>query len=147
MIYILQIPYIISRFNLEEIILKRCIHEQDEILFACFCPVEYRNIITAAITTKDITKRLVRTKSSNVWAYAMNVDKYGDVVGDMFAQFKGKNGGPGDIYIYYDVPVKLYRRWVVAPSKGHFFWKYFRNNFKYSKLTGDKKGKLPNAIN
>ena len=25
--------------------------------------------------------------------------------------------------------------------------KYIRNNFKYSKLTGDKRGKLPNAIN
>ena len=68
-------------------------------------------------------------------------------MGDMLVQFKGPKGGAGDIYLYYDVPVMLYRRWISAPSKGHFFWKYVRNNFSYRKLTGDKKGKLPNAIN
>ena len=68
-------------------------------------------------------KNLVRVKSSNVWAYGINVRKSGDTTGDVIAQFKGKDGGAGDIYILYDVPIKLYRRWVAAPSKGAFYWK------------------------
>lgn len=108
---------------------------------------ERKSIITAAINTRDITKNMVRVKSSNIWSYGINIRKNGDAVGDVLAQFKGKNGGPDDIYIYYDVPVRLYRRWHTASSKGHFFWQYIRNNYKYSKLTGDKKGKLKNAIN
>ena len=66
--------------------------------------------------------------------------------GDLYMQFKGRNGGPGDIYVYYDVPTALYRRLVAAPSKGHFFWQYLRNNFIYAKLTGDKKTHLKNGI-
>ena len=108
---------------------------------------ERKQVISAAISMRDLTKNLVRVKSSNVWAYAINVRHAGDKMGDVLAQFKGKNGGPGDIYIYYNVPVTLYRRWIGAPSKGHFFWQYIRNNFQYSKLTGDKKGKLKNAVN
>ena len=79
--------------------------------------------------------------------YKINIKRNGDKFGDVYVQFKGKNGGPGDIYVYYDVPVRTYRRWVSAPSKGHYFWQYIRNNFKYSKLTGNKRGKLENAIN
>lgn len=127
--------------------MKRYINHLDEILCICLCPKNLTEEITAAISTKEITKRLVRTKSSNVWAFGVNVKNFNDDVADVFAQFKNSDGSPGDIYIYYDVPVKVYRRWVVAPSKGHFFHKYIRNNFKYSKLTGDKRGKLPNAIN
>lgn len=109
-------------------------------------PVNTYNVITAA-STRDIIKNLVRTRSSNVWAYGIHIKNMGDDYGDVIAQFKDAEGGPGDIYIYYDVPVKLYRRWVAAPSKGHFFWQYIRNNFLYSKLTGDKKGVLKNAVN
>lgn len=116
------------------------------LLFDCSNSVK-QSIITAAINTRDITKNMVRVKSSNIWSYGINIRKNGDAVGDVLAQFKGKNGGPDDIYIYYDVPVRLYRRWHTASSKGHFFWQYIRNNYKYSKLTGDKKGKLKNAIN
>lgn len=106
-----------------------------------------RQSIVAAINTRNLTKNLVRVRSSNVWAYAINIRDRKDKTGDVIAQFKGKNGGPGDIYIYYDVPVNLYRRWVGAPSKGHFFWQYIRNNFQYSKLTGNKRGVLKNAVN
>lgn len=105
------------------------------------------NVITAAISTKDLTKNMVKVKSSNVWSYAMNVRSPKDKFGDVLVQFKGPNGGPGDVYIYYDVPVLTYRRWHSAQSKGHYFWKYIRNYFKYSKLTGDKRGKLANAVN
>lgn len=103
--------------------------------------------ISCAITTKDLSKNMSRVKSSNVWSYGINVRNSGDDTGDVLAQFKGKDGGPGDMYIYYDVPVNLYRKWVTAPSKGHFFWRYIRDRFKYSKLTGDKRGKLANAVN
>ena len=103
--------------------------------------------ILAAISSRDITRDMVRVKSSNIWSYTININNKGDKVGNIFVQFKNNTGGPGDIYVLYDVPVTLYRRWITAPSKGHFYWKYLRNNFKYSKLTGDKRGKLKNAIN
>lgn len=97
-------------------------------------------------TTQDFVKKLARVKSSNVWSYAFQPkDKY---VGDMLMQFKGKQGGPGDIYIYYNVPNKIWQRLVAAPSKGHFFWENIRNNvnIRYAKLTGDKRTHLPNGI-
>lgn len=95
-------------------------------------------------STKDMADKLLRVKSSNVWAYAFNPKT--EEVGDMLMQFKGKNGGPGDIYIYYDVPTRIWRRLVVAPSKGHSFWELIRHNYTYAKLTGDKRTKLPNGI-
>lgn len=95
-------------------------------------------------TTKDFVKRLARVKSSNVWSYAFQPKT--NTVGDMLMQFKAKNGGPGDIYIYYNVPSKIWQRLVAAPSKGHAFWQLIRNVFTYAKLTGDKRTHLPNGI-
>ena len=112
-----------------------------------FVSIEDRSAILASINTRDLMKNMVRVKSSNVWSYAMNIRNRKDKFGDVLVQFKNKAGGPGDVYIYYDVPSTLYRRWQSAPSKGHFFWVYIRNNFKYSKLTGNKRGVLPNAVN
>ena len=106
-----------------------------------------REAVMAGISSRDMTKNLTRVKSSNIWAYCINIRDRKDKTGDVITQFKGPKGGPGDIYIYYDVPVTLWRRWIGAPSKGHFFWQYIRNNFKYSKLTGNKRGVLKNAIN
>ena len=103
--------------------------------------------ITAAINTQNLADRLFRVKSSNVWAYRLFMRSRKDKTGDLVVQFKDKNGGGGNVYIYYDVPFTLFRRWQATQSKGHFFWKHIRNYFKYSKLTGDKIGKLPNAIN
>ena len=76
----------------------------------------------------------------------MDVKQKGDNKGDLVIQFKGNKGGPGDIYMYFDVPIKLWRQFIGAPSKGHFFWVYIRNNFTYRKLTGDKKTKLKNGV-
>lgn len=90
---------------------------------------------------------LMRVKSSNVWAIGIEVNDKDRRQGNLYVQFKGKNGGPGDVYRYYDVPITLYRKFISAPSAGHFVWKYLRNNFQYSKLTGNRRGKLPNAIN
>ena len=95
-------------------------------------------------TTKDFVKKLSRVKSSNVWSYAFQPKD--DKVGDMLMQFKAKNGGPGDIYIYYNVPSRIWQRFVAAPSKGHFMWEFIRNVYTYAKLTGDKRTHLPNGI-
>lgn len=111
--------------------------------------VEDRNQynIEAGISTRDMMKNLVRVKSSNMWGMAMNIKTRKDRFGDVIVQFKGKNGGPGDVYQYFDVPVPLYRRWIGATSKGHFFWQYIRDVYSYRKLTGNKRGVLPNAVN
>lgn len=112
------------------------------------CHTENRQqVIMAAISSRDLSKNLVRVKSSNIWAYTINIKDNKSKVGDVLCQFKGKNGGPGDIYMYFDVPVNLWQKWLAATSKGAFFWKYIRNNFWYRKLTGNKKGVLKNAIN
>ena len=95
-------------------------------------------------TTQDFVKKLARVKSSNVWSYAFQPKD--DKVGDMLMQFKASNGGPGDIYIYYNVPSKIWQRLVAAPSKGHAFWQLIRNVYTYAKLTGDKRTHLPNGI-
>ena len=112
-----------------------------------FTSTSERKAVLAAINTKNLADNLVRCKSSNVWAYGMNIKDKKDKTGDLLMQFKGKNGGPGNLYIYFDVPIVIYRRLQSAPSVGSFFWKYIRNVYKYSLLTGTKRGVLPNAIN
>lgn len=98
-------------------------------------------------SARDITRNLVRVKSSNLWAYAINIKDRHDKEGDVYIQFKNRNGGPGDIYVYWGVPINVWRRLISSTSKGHSFWKLIRNNYRYSKLTGDKRGKLRNAVN
>lgn len=111
-------------------------------------PQDMLTPVASAISTKNLSKNLVRTKSSNIWSYGMDVTDKNMRFGNVIVQFKGKNGGPtGGTYIYYDVPTKLWQRWLGAASKGAFFWRYIRNVFKYSKLDGNKRGVLPNAIN
>lgn len=97
-------------------------------------------------SSRDFSENLVRVKSSNIWSYGYDAE-LGRNSANLYVQFKGKTGGPGDVYLYFDVPIKIWRKFVTSPSKGHFFWRYIRNNFRYRKLTGDKRGKLPNAIN
>lgn len=108
---------------------------------------KYTMPITAAINTKNLAQNMIRVRSSNVWSIGFNVRKQGDNTGDLVMQFKNKNGGAGDVYIYYDVSIKDYKRLLNAPSVGHQFWVSIRNNYNYSKLSGDKIGKLKNAIN
>lgn len=97
---------------------------------------------------REITKNLVRVKSSNVWAYGIEIKDNKSNVGDVYVQFKGKDGGPnGGLYRYYDVPISTWRRILGSPSKGHAVWKYLRNNYLYSRLDGNKRGVLPNAVN
>lgn len=102
--------------------------------------------VTAA-SAREIASKMIRVASSNIWSYAINIKNAKDKVGDVVVQFKGKRGGPGDVYMYYDVPIITWRKWLSATSKGHYFWQAIRNNFLYRKLTGDKRGKLKNAVN
>ena len=97
-------------------------------------------------SSRDVAKNLVRVKSSNIWSYGVQTE-LGKNTCDLYVQFKNATGGPGDVYQYFDFPIKTWKKFITAPSKGHFFWKYVRNNYRYRKLTGDKRGKLPNAIN
>lgn len=128
--------------------LKILLKPLPQIAAMTFVISDYRDdVITCAISSRDLTKNMVRVKSSNIWAYNINIRQQGDPTGDVVVQFKGRNGGPDDIYMYFDVPVSVYRRWHTAPSKGHFFHQYIRNNYRYRKLTGDKRTHLPNGIN
>lgn len=124
--------------------MKLLIHP--EIVSMCMYNTSHRDIILAA-STQELMRNMSRVKSSNVWARGINIKDRKSGVGDVIVQFKGSQGQPGDVYILYDVPVKLYRRWIAAPSAGHFYWVNLRNNFLYSKLTGDKRAKLKNGIN
>lgn len=121
--------------------------ENDEGIFASVGLEPGKTPIIASISSRDLTKSMVRVKSSNIWSYNINIKDIKDKTGTVYVQFKNKKGGPGDIYCYYDVPINVWRKWLSSPSAGHYFWKYIRNRMKYSKLTGDKKGKLKNAIN
>lgn len=96
---------------------------------------------------RDASRNLVRVKSSNVWAYGIEIADRKAKEGDVYVQFKGKNGGPSDVYVYYNVKLSDWRRLLSAPSKGHAVWALLRNNYLYSKLTGSKRGVLPNAVN
>lgn len=128
--------------------MKRVIYSTLEIYSTFLCDPKVRwDVIECASNSRKLTDNMVRVKSSNIWAYNMDIRDNRSKTGDVVVQFKNKNGGPGDIYMYFDVPVLLYRKWHTAPSKGHFFWMNIRNNFKYRKLTGDKRGKLKNAVN
>lgn len=118
-----------------------------KILSIAFIPSINKHTILAASNSRNLSNKLVRTRSSNIWSYGFDIDDRKDKVGDLLVQFKNKNGEAGDLYMYYDVPVNVYRRWQSAPSKGHYFWVYIRDRYKYRKLTGNKRGVLPNAVN
>ena len=112
-----------------------------------FYSSDEREVITAAITSKKASANMVRVKSSNLWAYGISGrEGQENRLGDVYIQFKGKKGGPGDVYVYYDVPVKIFRKLLSAPSKGHAFWQYIRGKYTYAKLTGDRKTKMPGGV-
>ena len=119
-----------------------------KIIWMSFCETSGRQPIMAAISAKDITRNMVRVKSSNIWSYTINGRNGQDSkLGDVYVQFKGKHGGPGDVYVYYDVPVKIYKQMLSAPSKGHSFWQNLRGKYSYAKLTGDKRTKRRGGVN
>lgn len=117
-----------------------------ELCASCICDND-SSIIQAAINTRDLAKNLIRVRSSNVWSIGIDIRDKKDKTGTVIAQFKNKYGGPGDIYAYWSVPIMVYRKWITAPSKGNYFWRYIRNAYPYTKLTGNRKGVLHNAVN
>ena len=128
-------------------IIERLDRGQD--VFSAFMLIDSSDrykVIECATNSRDMTKNMIRVKSSNLWSYGISIKDARSDKGDVVIQFKGRNGGPGDIYQYFEVPVRLWRRFIVAPSKGHFFWQYLRNNFTYRKLTGDRKTHLKNGV-
>lgn len=63
-----------------------------------------RQAVLAAINTKDLSQNLVKVRSSNVWAYGLNIKDRKDKTGDLVVQFKNKNGGAGDELSEYIKP-------------------------------------------
>lgn len=119
-----------------------------KIIWMSFCETAGRQSIMAAISSKDITRNMVRVKSSNIWSYTINGRNGQDSkLGDVYVQFKGKHGGPGDVYVFYDVPVTIYRKLLSSNSKGHAFWQNLRGKYSYAKLTGDKRTKRRGGVN
>ncbi len=119
-----------------------------KIIWMSFCETSGRQPIMAAISAKDITRNMVRVKSSNIWSYTINGrDGQDSKLGDVYVQFKGKHGGPGDVYVFYDVPVTIYRKILSSNSKGHAFWQNLRGKYSYAKLTGDKRTKRRGGVN
>lgn len=106
-----------------------------------------RTTVLASISSRELTKNMVRVRSSNVWAYCINIKDRKDKEGDVLVQFKGPKGGAGDIYIYYGVPLNIWRKILASPSKGHAVWQYLRGKYTYAKLTGDRKTKMRGGIN
>ena len=130
--------------NFEKMLKK---YGDTDLIEATFLPVDYRDKIEAAKSSRDLANLIQRTRSSNIWGFGFNVtDDTGEGSGDLVMQFREPNGGGGAIYQYFDVPIRLYRNLLRAPSKGAFFWKHIRNNFTYRKLTGDRKTKLAHGI-
>lgn len=121
-------------------------HTIPEIYDEVFCNTKGRSVITASISSREITRNMIRVKSSNIWSYTINVRSDNDKTGDVYVQFKDGKGGPGDVYVYYDVPIDVYRRWHSASSKGHYMWRYIRGKYTYAKLTGDKKTKQRGGV-
>ena len=117
-----------------------------DIASIALCDVSPR-AIKASISSKEITKNLVRVKSSNIWAYCIDLKRPTDKTGNVYVQFKSASGGPEDIYVYFDVPLVIYRRWLGTPSKGHYFWQYIRGKYNFAKLTGDKRTKQKGGVN
>lgn len=106
----------------------------------------HSSAISASISSRDLSQNMIRVRSSNVYSIAADIRDANSNTCTLLVRFKDNNQ-PGDLYQYFDVPVKLYKKWLNSPSKGHFFWAYIRNYYPYRKLTGDKRGKLSNAIN
>lgn len=125
---------------------RKSTFEQGAVLCTSVLCSTYVCAKTKRQSSREISNNLIRVKSSNIWSYGVQTE-LGRNTCDLYVQFKNSTGGPGDVYQYFDFPLRAWKKFITAPSKGHFFWKYVRSNYRYRKLTGDKRGKMPNAIN
>ena len=53
--------------------MKIIVSKVPQIVFCELFDSNHRDIVTASISARDITKNMVRCKSSNIWSYALNV--------------------------------------------------------------------------
>ena len=74
--------------------------------------------------------RMHLVTSSNVHSIGMQIEQVGDRSGTLYVRYLGGRGrhraGPGSLYAYYDVPVDLYRDFLIASSNGIFVWDNLR---------------------
>jgi KTSC domain len=68
-------------------------------------------------------------KSSNIHS----IDHEGTT---LKVQFKGKDGEPGPIWHYHDVPAHVRHEFLNAESKGGYFARLIKNNYKGVKHDG-----------
>lgn len=75
-------------------------------------------------------------KSSNIEGMAYKAEKE-----QLWIMFKG-----GDVYTYYDVPLKIAKGLYNAGSKGKYFWKKIRKNpkIKYQRVSASLRRRLYN---
>jgi len=118
-----------------------------EILKIATCDIIDKQVIKAGMSSREITKNMIRVNSSNIWSYCVDIKRAEDKTCNLYIQFKGNNGGAGDVYVYFDVPIIIYRKLISAPSKGHSFWQYIRGKYPFAKLTGDKRTKQKGGVN
>lgn len=121
-------------------------HPKIEIVKIALCDIVDKQAIKAGRSAREITKNMVRVKSSNIWSWCTDIKRPEDKTANVYIQFKGAKGGPDDIYVFFDVPIVIFRKMVAAPSAGHAFWQYIRGKYSYAKLTGDKKTKMKGGV-
>lgn len=75
--------------------------------------------------------QMFAVSSSNVHSIGMRIDAPGQTQGTLMVRFLatregGVRLGPGSLYGYYEVPVRLFREFQHASSKGKFVWDELR---------------------
>lgn len=90
---------------------------------------QYAPAVHSDAKIRNIVNNMEQIKSSNIWGYGIDTDgKSGR--GNVIVRFRNKKtGGPGQVYVYYNVPLNIYRGWHSAASKGHYLWQHFRDKY------------------
>ncbi len=73
----------------------------------------------------EIYMKLKKVKSSNISGVGYDAKK-----NTLIVEFNS-----GEVYEYQDVPVRMYHRLLLSPSKGKFFNQNIKQAFKYAKQT------------
>jgi hypothetical protein len=53
---------------------------------------------------------------------------------------------PNRLYTYYDVPFSVYEGLIEAPSKGHYFNEFIRDDFAYEASDGPPPPEMPDDV-
>ena len=74
-----------------------------------------------------VSQEMVMVQSSNVHSIGIRLDPSG--LGDshiLLVRFLADGGGPGSLYEYFGIPIKLWDSFMLARSKGTFVWDHIR---------------------